>query len=82
MRITAEAPTVGEAVFTASGRTITFPGFLRAYVETVDAEAGGEADDAERRLPNLTVGERLTIDELIPGGHTTTPPARYTEPSA
>ncbi|HEY4993329.1 MAG TPA: type I DNA topoisomerase, partial [Nakamurella sp.] len=68
-------------VFAASGRTITFPGFLRAYVETVDAEAGGEADDAERRLPNLTVGQRLDIRELIPAGHVTTPPARYTEPS-
>ena len=70
-----------EALFTASGRTITFPGFLRAYVETVDAEAGGEADDAERRLPNLKVDEQLNINELTPGGHSTTPPARYTEPS-
>ena len=82
----ASAPTAAaafgtEALFTASGRTITFPGFLRAYVETVDAEAGGEADDAERRLPNLTVGEQLAITELTPGGHSTTPPARYTEPS-
>jgi len=68
-------------VFSASGRTITFPGFLRAYVETVDAEAGGEADDAERRLPNLTSGQRLDTRELIPAGHVTTPPARYTEPS-
>ncbi len=70
-----------ECVFTASGRTITFPGFLRAYVETVDAEAGGEADDAERRLPKLTEGQRLQITELVPSGHVTTPPARYTEPS-
>ena len=68
-------------MFGASGRTITFPGFLRAYVETVDAEAGGEADDAERRLPNLTVGQQLDIRELIPASHVTTPPARYTEPS-
>ncbi|MET3807051.1 DNA topoisomerase-1 [Nakamurella sp. UYEF19] len=76
------APGFGtEALFTASGRTITFPGFLRAYVETVDAEAGGEADDAERRLPNLKVDEKLDINELTPGGHSTTPPARYTEPS-
>jgi len=85
LRITAplsEAPGFGsEAMFTASGRTITFPGFLRAYVETVDAEAGGEADDAESRLPNLKVGELLGIRELTPGGHATTPPARYTEPS-
>ncbi|NNG34900.1 type I DNA topoisomerase [Nakamurella aerolata] len=68
-------------VFNASGRTITFPGFLRAYVETVDAEAGGEADDAEKRLPKLEVGHQLDIRELIPGQHATTPPARYTEPS-
>ncbi len=85
LRITAPISGVpsfgGEALFTASGRTITFPGFLRAYVETVDAEAGGEADDAERRLPNLKVDEQLSINELTPGGHSTTPPARYTEPS-
>ena len=42
----------------ASGRTITFPGFLKAYVETVDELAGGEADDAESRLPQLTQGQR------------------------
>jgi DNA topoisomerase-1 len=70
-----------ECVFSASGRTITFPGFLRAYVETVDAEAGGEADDAERRLPKLTTGQQLDTRELIPASHVTTPPARYTEPS-
>jgi len=83
LRITASTnETVGRScVFSASGRTITFPGFLRAYVETVDAEAGGEADDAERRLPNLAVGQQLDIRELIPAGHVTTPPARYTEPS-
>ncbi len=80
LRITASADG-RECVFSASGRTITFPGFLRAYVETVDAEAGGEADDAERRLPNLTVGQQLDIRELIPASHVTTPPARYTEPS-
>jgi DNA topoisomerase-1 len=70
-----------ECVFSASGRTITFPGFLRAYVETVDAEAGGEADDAERRLPKLETGQKLDIRDLIPASHVTTPPARYTEPS-
>ena len=76
-----DPPTAGSASSAPPGRTITFPGFLRAYVETVDAEAGGEADDAERRLPNLTVGQQLDIRELIPASHVTTPPARYTEPS-
>lgn len=68
-------------VFAASGRTITFAGFLKAYVETVDDQAGGEADDAERRLPNLTEGQRLEALDLTPDGHTTNPPARYTEAS-
>jgi DNA topoisomerase I len=74
-----EAPR--EVVFSASGRTITFAGFLKAYVETVDELAGGEADDAERRLPHLTEGQRLEALELTPDGHATNPPARYTEAS-
>ncbi|WP_096290373.1 type I DNA topoisomerase [Mycobacterium ahvazicum] len=68
-------------VFSASGRTITFAGFLKAYVETVDELAGGEADDAERRLPQLTEGQRLAALELTPDGHATSPPARFTEAS-
>ncbi len=67
--------------FSASGRTLTFPGFLKAYVETVDELAGGEADDAERRLPQLTEGQRLAARELTPDGHATNPPARFTEAS-
>jgi DNA topoisomerase I len=70
-----------EVVFSATGRTLTFPGFLKAYVETVDELAGGEADDAERRLPHLTPGQRLAAIELTPDGHATTPPPRYTEAS-
>jgi DNA topoisomerase-1 len=66
-------------VFTTSGRTITFPGFLRAYVEDVDEAA--EKDDAEKRLPHLARGDALDAREFEPTGHTTTPPARYTEPS-
>src|SRR5262249_41602333 len=49
--------------FSASGRTITFPGFLSAYVESIDDLAGGEADDAERRLPQLSEGQRVTATE-------------------
>ena len=70
-----------DVVFSATGRTITFAGFLKAYVETVDELAGGEADDAERPLPHLTEGQRLDALELSPDGHATNPPARYTEAS-
>ncbi|MDN5747044.1 MAG: type I DNA topoisomerase [Pseudonocardia sp.] len=78
----AGAAATGEAVtFATSGRTITFPGFLKAYVETVDDQAGGEADDAESRLPELTKGQVLTAASLTPEGHSTNSPSRYTEPS-
>lgn len=77
----AAAGTSTDVVFSASGRTITFAGFLKAYVETVDELAGGEADDAESRLPQLTQGQRLDVLELTPDGHSTNPPARYTEAS-
>ncbi|MCX2929059.1 type I DNA topoisomerase [Mycobacterium sp. CVI_P3] len=70
-----------EVTFSASGRTITFPGFLKAYVETVDELAGGEADDAESRLPQLRQGQRVDATRLNADGHTTNPPARYTEAS-
>ena len=68
-------------MFNASGRTITFAGFLKAYVESLDEQAGGEADDAESRLPNLTQGQRVDAADLTADGHTTSPPARYTEAS-
>ena len=81
VRITGNSATGEACTFAASGRTITFAGFLKAYVETVDDEAGGEADDAERRLPRLAEGQPVTATELVPEGHTTTAPPRYTEAS-
>jgi DNA topoisomerase-1 len=73
--------TTGErAEFAASGKTITFPGFLRAYVESVD-EGDADRDDSERRLPRLRRDQALDARQLTPQGHTTTPPARFTEPS-
>jgi len=68
-----------EAEFGASGKIISFYGFLRAYVE--DADEDGERDDSQRRLPPLTEQEPLRVveDSLRPAEHATRPPARYTE---
>ncbi|MBB5956710.1 DNA topoisomerase-1 [Saccharothrix tamanrassetensis] len=80
--IPGSAGEVGENVtFAASGRTITFAGFLKAYVETVDSEAGGESDDAESRLPQLAKDQSLVATELSADGHSTSPPPRFTEAS-
>jgi DNA topoisomerase-1 len=64
----------------ASGRTITFPGYLRVYVEGSD-DPDADLDDRERLLPDLAVGQRLPDPAIDPVGHTTQPPARYTEAS-
>ncbi|AKS31017.1 type I DNA topoisomerase [Mycolicibacterium goodii] len=81
LRIGGAARSGEQVVFNASGRTITFPGFLKAYVESIDELAGGESDDAESRLPNLTQGQRVDAADLSADGHQTSPPARYTEAS-
>jgi DNA topoisomerase-1 len=70
-----------DAEFSASGTVITFRGFLAAYEESVDEEADRDGDDAERRLPLLAVGDSVTAVRLDPDGHSTTPPARFTEAS-
>jgi len=74
-------PSAGElCTFVASGRTITFYGFLKAYVESVE-ETGGHTDDEQTRLPRLTAGRSLRPESVTASGHETRPPARYTEPS-
>ncbi|WP_333748264.1 type I DNA topoisomerase [Streptomyces sp. IBSBF 2394] len=66
--------------FSASGKTITFHGFLKAYVEGAD-DPNAELDDRERRLPQVAEGDALTAEEITVDGHATKPPARYTEAS-
>ena len=82
VRLTATAADGRLAEFAASGTVITFRGFLAAYEEGRDEERGTEpkADD-ERRLPELSVGDPLTLDDLVAAGHETSPPPRYTEAS-
>ena len=80
--IAGTARTGEQTEFSATGRTITFPGFLRAYVETTRLADGRDvADNAEKRLPNLSEGDALTATEITADGHSTNPPARYTEAS-
>ncbi|WP_116947648.1 type I DNA topoisomerase [Jiangella endophytica] len=78
VRVGATASTGELAEFTSSGRTITFHGFLKAYVEGAD-DPEAELDDRERRLPQLAEGQGLTAAGVEPEGHSTKPPARYTE---
>ncbi|MBV8463371.1 MAG: type I DNA topoisomerase, partial [Acidimicrobiales bacterium] len=70
-----------EAEFSASGRVISFKGFLEVYEEGRDDDEA-EAESAEERvLPALAEGDRVQGTAFEPGSHTTQPPARYTEAS-
>ena len=77
IRLGGAAGTGEDVVFAASGRVITFHGFLKAYVEGRDD--AGSTDDQETRLPNVVEGDAVTAASLRADGHTTKPPARYTE---
>jgi DNA topoisomerase-1 len=80
VRLGAKSLSGEDAEFAANGRVISFPGFLRAYVEGSDDPAA-ELEDQEVRLPRLAPGDALAVEQLSPEGHTTQPPPRYTEAS-
>ncbi|MFF3910924.1 type I DNA topoisomerase [Streptomyces sp. NPDC001848] len=80
VRIGGTAADGRDAEFTASGKTITFHGFLKAYVEGAD-DPNAELDDRERRLPQVAEGDALSAEEITADGHATKAPARYTEAS-
>ena len=67
-------------IFSASGKTIVFPGFLRAYVEGSD-DPDATLDDMEKTLPKVNVGDSVTWDDIIPKQHFTKPVSRFTEAS-
>lgn len=66
-----------EYLFRANGSILKFPGFLSVYGRSVgDAD---EAEESEKRLPNLEKGEPLDLIQIIPEQHFTEPPSRFTE---
>ncbi|MDR6691581.1 DNA topoisomerase-1 [Microbacterium sp. 1154] len=67
------------AEFTASGTVYTFKGFLEAYEEGADEKRND--DDADQSLPAVAVGDSLSVSDVEPKGHSTSPKPRYTEAS-
>ena len=63
--------------FSASGTTISFPGYRQVYQEVADENE----DEKEALLPALKVGDSVGIESITANGHNTSPPARYTEPT-
>lgn len=65
-----------DAIFTASGTTIAFHGFLKVYKEGRD-----EPQTEDVLLPPLNEGDRLKCQKIQPTFHQTKPASRYTEAS-
>ncbi len=80
--------TAGDFLLRASGAIIKFAGFSIVYMEgkeegiPQEKKEGEEAEDASEEaiiLPELSVGDRLTLQSLDPKQHFTQPPPRYNE---
>jgi len=68
----------GSYLFTASGSTVKFPGFLAMY-QSADDAINAEEEKAKGRLPELAEKEVLRLLSLEPKQHFTQPPPRFTE---
>jgi len=64
--------------FTANGEVVTFDGFLKVYLESVDEE---DAVEQEGMLPAMKVGEKLSNRYISATERFSRPPYRYTEAS-
>lgn len=62
----------------AEGEVLTFDGFLKVYMESIDED---DETEAKGMLPPLTTGQQLAVQELAATQRFTRPPARYTEAS-
>jgi len=78
VRIAATASDGRATEFATAGTVITFRGFLLAYEEGRDDPS---ADAEEKVLPALHERDALSATGLEPEGHSTSPPARFTEAS-
>jgi DNA topoisomerase I len=67
-----------QAIFRASGQTVVFPGFFRAYVEGTD-DPNAALEDRDNPLPSLSEGAEPLAHGVEAVGHETRPPARYTD---
>lgn len=69
-----------QSEFRANGKTILFPGYMAAYVESTDRR-NGNTEDKETILPKMEPNQSLNCESLKADEHSTKPPARFTEAS-
>lgn len=62
-------------IFRSNYSEMKFAGYTAVYEESKDEES----DELRSKLPNLTNGERVYLEKMVPEQQFTQPPARYTE---
>ncbi len=70
----------GDYLFTATGSTVKFPGFMKLY-QSVDEEIESRKRRDSALLPEISEGQRLRLNRLEPKQHFTQPPPRFSEAS-
>lgn len=70
----------GDYLFSASGSTVKFPGFMALYM-SVDEEIESKNRQTKDDLPELDEGMILKLNKLEPKQHFTLPPPRFSEAS-
>ena len=69
-------------VFSLSGTVISHQGFRQVYIEdSDDNESDDSSSDEDQVLPEVQVGQSVSVTDSVPESHETKPPARYTEAS-
>ncbi len=69
----------GNNIFRATGSTVKNPGFMKVYQEGHDDVK--ESSNQENFLPELTQGEFIDLNDILPIQHFTEPPPRFGEAS-
>ncbi|MEC9241032.1 MAG: DNA topoisomerase, partial [Gemmatimonadota bacterium] len=67
-------------LFRSTGSIVKFQGFTRLYLEATEAGEHRRLDDLEP-LPDLSVGDQISLDGIDPKQHFTQPPPRFSEAS-
>ena len=70
----------GAYIFTASGSTVKFPGFMALYM-SVDDQVASDSEQKKPKLPALSQGDILNLNKLDAKQHFTMPPPRFSEAS-
>ncbi len=70
--------TAGDFDLKAKGRVMEFDGWTRVHQQN---SSQSKKNDKDTHLPDVTVGDNIILDELIPTQHFTKPPARFGEAS-